>query len=212
MAGERRLDSDLGRLLVTDLTDQDDVGVLAKDGSQAVGKADIRHFVDLALVDVVEHVLDRILDGHDVADLLVELVDRGIERRRLTTAGRTGHDHHSVRRMEHAVILRISALRESELRQGDQRAAPVEQPHNQLFAPNGLDGRHPHVELSTINVHADLAVLRPPPLNDVHTGHDLYPRAEGSPSRTRQVRHVLKHAVDPKADAEVVLLGLDVDV
>ncbi len=38
---------------------------------EAVREGDVGQLVDLALVDVLEHVLDRVFDRHDVADLLV---------------------------------------------------------------------------------------------------------------------------------------------
>ncbi len=71
VTGEGRLDRDLRGLAVADLSDQDDVGVLPEDGPEAVREGDVGQLVDLALVDVLEHVLDRVFDRHDVADLLV---------------------------------------------------------------------------------------------------------------------------------------------
>ena len=67
MAGERGLDRDLGRLAVADLADHDDVGVLAEDRAQAAGEgqADLRLHLDL--VHAGQLVLDRILDGDDLA-------------------------------------------------------------------------------------------------------------------------------------------------
>ena len=109
MPGERRLHGDLGRLAIADLSDQDDVGILAQDRPQPVGEADVGQFVDLALVDVVERVLDGVFDGHDVAGLLVELVDGRVQGGRLAAAGRPRDDHHSVRRAQHRLVLVVSA-------------------------------------------------------------------------------------------------------
>ena len=120
MAGERGLHRDLGRLPVADLAHEDDVWVLAEDRPQAVGERDVGQLVDLALVDVLERVLDRILDRHDVADLLVELVDRCVQARRLAAAGRPGNDDHPVGRMQHAVEPLIRRVGEAQLLQGDQ--------------------------------------------------------------------------------------------
>ena len=67
MTGQRGLDSDLGRLQVAALTVEDDVGILADDMAQAggEGEADLRLHRDL--VHALELVLDRILDGDDLA-------------------------------------------------------------------------------------------------------------------------------------------------
>ncbi len=51
VAREGRLDGDLGGLQVADLSDQDDVGVLAYDGSQSVGEGQSDGGLHLDLVD-----------------------------------------------------------------------------------------------------------------------------------------------------------------
>ena len=87
-----RLDRGARRLLVAQLADQDDVGVLAQHAPERLG---VRLGVepDLALVDdaapVVVDDLDRILDGDDVLlARAVDPVDHRRERRRLARAGR----------------------------------------------------------------------------------------------------------------------------
>src|SRR5216683_914695 len=87
VTGQRRLHGDLSGLAIPDLTDQDDVRILAQNRAQAVGKTDVGQLVDLALVDVVKGVLDRVLDRHDVADLLIELMNGGVKGGRLAAAG-----------------------------------------------------------------------------------------------------------------------------
>ena len=51
VTGERRVDRDLGRLLVADLADHDDVRILAEEGAERAreGEPDLR--VDVHLVD-----------------------------------------------------------------------------------------------------------------------------------------------------------------
>ena len=66
VTGQRRLHGDPGRLDVTDLSDQDDVGVLAEDRLQPGGEGQPGLVVGLDLVDGREDVLDGVLDRHDV--------------------------------------------------------------------------------------------------------------------------------------------------
>ena len=66
VAGERRLDGDLGGLEVAHLADHDHVRVLAEEGAQAAGEGEVNLRVDLRLADAGELILDRILDGEDV--------------------------------------------------------------------------------------------------------------------------------------------------
>ena len=201
MTRERGLNCDLRRLPIADLTDEDDVRVLPQDRAQAVREADVGQLVDLALIDVLEHVLDGVLDRHDVADLAVELVNRGVQGRRLAAARRPRDEHHPVRRVQQPMVLGVGVAGEAELAERDQRSATIEQPHDDLLAPDRLHRRDSHVQLTTVDVEADLAVLGATPLDDVHPGHDLDPRSESGPSRIGQVRHVLEHAVDPEPDA-----------
>ena len=73
--GVGRLAGDRGGLLVADLADHDDVGVLPQDRPQAGGEGLAGLGVDLHLGDVVEVVLDRVLDGDDVLLVAVDLAE-----------------------------------------------------------------------------------------------------------------------------------------
>ena len=97
VAGQRGFDGDLGGLVVANLTDHHDVGVAPQDRAQAGGERQARLDVDLHLVDALQAVLDRVLDGDDVLARLVELVERAVEARRLTRTGRAGDDDGAVR-------------------------------------------------------------------------------------------------------------------
>ena len=89
------------RLEVAHLADEDHVGVLAERGAKTFGEARSVD-ADLALVDdaalVPVHELDGVLDREDVLGArAVHLVDQRGERRRLTGAGRAGHEHEATR-------------------------------------------------------------------------------------------------------------------
>ena len=58
MAGERRLDGDLGGLEVADLADHDDVGVLPQERAQRRGEVQPDVLVHLHLVDAGQVELD----------------------------------------------------------------------------------------------------------------------------------------------------------
>jgi hypothetical protein len=63
----------------------------------------------------------------------------------------------------------------------------------------------PHLQLDT-------AVLGKPALGDVELGHDLDARGDGVLELERRLHHLVEHAIDAVARAEVLLVGLDVDV
>ncbi len=83
MARKSRLDRDLGGLEVADLTDHDDVGVLAQEGPECGGEVEADPFVHLHLVDPGQVELDGVFGGGEVLARLVELGERGVERGRL---------------------------------------------------------------------------------------------------------------------------------
>ena len=66
VAGERRLHGDARGLEVADLADHDDVRVLAHDRAQRVGEVEPDLRLHLDLVDAVDLVFDRVLDGDDL--------------------------------------------------------------------------------------------------------------------------------------------------
>ena len=96
VAGLGRRQGGLHGFLVAHLADEDHVRVLSQDTTEGATEGGGVHS-DLALIDdritVRVQVLDRILDCHDVAGLrLVDLVDHGGERRRLSGAGGAGEE------------------------------------------------------------------------------------------------------------------------
>ncbi len=93
----RELDRILHGIAVADLADQDDVRCLAQRVLECVVPG-LRIDANFALGNhaalVRMHVLDRVLDGHDVAArVLVAVADHRGERRRLTRAGAADDDH-----------------------------------------------------------------------------------------------------------------------
>ena len=92
-----------GRLQVTQLADQDDVGVLAERVFERGGER-LGVLADLALVHqaalVLVQELDRVLDRHDVRRARpVGQVEQRRERRRLTRSGRSGDQHEATRQV-----------------------------------------------------------------------------------------------------------------
>ena len=101
MAGERSLDRDLCGLEVADFPHHDDIGILAHNGAQAVGKGepDLRFYLDL--VDAAQLILDRILDSDDFLSRIVDFLQGAVERRGLAAPGRSGDQDHPMRLGNH---------------------------------------------------------------------------------------------------------------
>src|SRR5260221_14249316 len=86
VACQRGLHGDLRGFSVTHFADHDDVRVLAQDGAQGVGKGEVDLRMDLDLVDAVELVLDRVLDGDDLVGNRVDLGQGRVQRGGLARA------------------------------------------------------------------------------------------------------------------------------
>ncbi len=91
MAGQRRLDGDLGGLQVAHLADQDDVRVLTQEATAgpAANVSPMSAF-DLHLDQAVDVVLDRVFRGEDLDVDAVQLAQGRVERGRLARAGGAG--------------------------------------------------------------------------------------------------------------------------
>src|SRR2546427_8258237 len=75
-------EGDFRRFGIADLADHNHVWVLAQNGPQATGEREPHFFIHLYLVDSLEHVLNRILNGNDVQSARAEHIKSGVERRR----------------------------------------------------------------------------------------------------------------------------------
>ncbi len=86
--GQGCLDGDLGRLQVTDLSDQDDVGVLTQEVAQAPSERQVNLRLDLHLHDALEVIFDRVLSREDFHAHIVQFIEDGIEGGGFAAAGR----------------------------------------------------------------------------------------------------------------------------
>src|SRR5438094_21641 len=66
------------------------------------------------LIDAVEVIFDRVLDGEELAVAAIELAQGGIECRRLAAAGRPRHQHDAVRLVDHLANAADRILRKAE--------------------------------------------------------------------------------------------------
>jgi hypothetical protein len=104
-------------------------------------------------------------------------------------------------------------LIEAELRHVELQVRLVEEPHDDLLAPDrGQDGDAEVHLLALAELQLDAAVLREPALGDVELAHDLDAARDGVLQLERRLHLLDEHAVDAVADAELLLVGLDVDV
>src|SRR5579862_5001241 len=96
MAGLGGLQCNFRRLEIPDFTYQYDVWILPQNRSQPRRKGYARLRVYLNLVDSGKQVFNWILDRNDVLGRGFEPIEGGVKGRGLSTAGRPGHEDHSL--------------------------------------------------------------------------------------------------------------------
>src|ERR1700730_5483201 len=173
VARQCRLHGNLGRLLIADLSHEDGVRVLTENGAQPGSKGDPGQTVDLDLVDVLERVLNRIFDRHDVLLHPVELADGGIERGRLAAAGRPGDEDYAVGRLDQLLERLQRGRRKPERVESKDGAGSLEQPEHYLLAPNRFDGADADIEGPAVHRRLNLAVLTVPAVDDIQVRQQL---------------------------------------
>src|SRR6185437_368383 len=139
MAGERRMDGYLGSLAIADLAHHDDVGILAEDRAQSVGKGEIDFRTDLHLSDTAELIFDWILDGDDVLFGRVDTAQAGIKRSGLARTGRSGRQDNAMALLDEPVDLAqiVAAKAQSIQIDIDHRLRAVEQAQHDALAKGG---------------------------------------------------------------------------
>ncbi len=216
MPRERRLDRGPRRLPVADLAHEDHVRVHAEERLERPREPEPDLPVDLDLRDPGERVLDRVLGRQDVHIGRVDLVERGVERRRLPRARGPAAEDHAVgltRRPPEGVEV---LLREAHGVEPERDALLREEAEDAALAVARGARRDAEVyvrRLARVVLELDLPVLREPPLVDLHgRRHDLEPRDERLVRLTGKPHALGEVAVHAVADPHVPLARLDVDV
>src|SRR5207237_7354662 len=85
-------------------------------------------------------VLDRFLDRDDVLLYRVDLVERRVERRALTGAGRAGHEDRAVGLNDSHLEALARYVADPERVEREEHRLLVEEAHDDTLAPRGRDG------------------------------------------------------------------------
>ncbi len=133
---------------------------LAGEGKPDLGK-------NLGLVDAVEVILDRVLDGKDLELGADDVAEGGVEGRGFSGARGAGDEDDAVRpadQLGEAFVVQAlhAQVVEFEL---DRRA--VEDTQDDTFAEGHRDDRHTQVDLAAVTLDLEAAVLGHAPFGDV---------------------------------------------
>ena len=213
---QRRFDGDLGRLEVPDLPHQDDIGVLAEEGTQGGRKVQSDLLLHLDLVDSVQLEFDGVLGRNNVRIRAVQARDGGVQGIGLSAPRRSRHQHHAPRFQDRPLEFVEGFLFEPELGHVEPEVFLVEQPHDHFLAMQGRQHADAEVQLLHLPVllkpDHDAAVLREPFFRDIELGHNLHAGNDAVPHLEGRGHDGLQHAVNPVADAIFLFVGFHVNV
>ena len=134
MAGHRGPEGHLRRLRVANFADQDDVGVLPQQASHTAGERQAGGLVDRGLTNPPHRVLDRVLQGHDVDRLGIEMIQHRVQGGGLPAPGRPGHEDQSLGAGHHEAQQGERVLVQPEPVEGHDALVPVEHPQHDVLA------------------------------------------------------------------------------
>jgi hypothetical protein len=157
-------------------------------------------------------VLDRILDGQDIAREIVDALQRRVKRRRLTGARGAGHEQDSVRPVDELIHGGPVVLGHAEIREREAAGLLVQQTQYDPLTMPGRDRRDADVDCAARDPQRDSAVLRQALLRDVELRHDLDAGHDQRGYGTLRLQDFPQHAVDPEPHGHPVLVRFDVDV
>ena len=144
---------------------------------------------------------------------VVQLVERGVERRRLAGAGRAGDEDDAVGLVDQLAELGEHVRRPCRPCSRSSETTVRSSTRMTTLSPNmvGKDA-DAHVDRVAADVQLDAAVLRQAALGDVEVGHDLDAAGDGRGQVARRRHHFVEHAVAAVAHLVFVFERLEVDV
>ena len=174
--------------------------------------AELKVILHLDVVDARERLLDGVLDGHDVGVGVVDVVEHRVQGGRLARARGAGDENQALRQRRRGDDLLVLVLVEAEAGEVREVALLAQQTDDTLLAVHHRQRGHAEVQLFLGAGPLDVAVQRLATLGDVHLRHHLHAGDDGRAQGGRRGEDRPQGAVHPEADADVVLVGLDVDV
>lgn len=97
MPCKRRLNGDFCGFGIADLTDHHYIRVLTQNRTQATGEGHADTGVDLRLTDPFNHVFDGVFNRENVARVVVQLLQSGVQRGAFARTRRPRHQKDAVR-------------------------------------------------------------------------------------------------------------------
>ena len=212
MTGERGLHGDFRRLAITDFADHHHVRILAQNRPQTTGKGHVHLRIDRHLADARQVIFDGVFDGKDVARLVVQAAQRGVQTGGLAGAGGPGDQQDAVGFAEQFAQGCQGAVRHAQALQFEAPGLFVEQAQYHSFTVRRWQGRDPHVHFMPGQPQGHAAILGHALFRDIQPRHDLDPRHQQCRQFTPWPEHFAQLPIDAHAHRQVLLEGFQVHI
>ena len=212
MTGERGLHGDFRRLAITDFADHHHVRVLAQNRPQTAGKGHVHLRIDRHLADSRQVIFDGVFDGEDVARLVVQAAQRGVQTGGLAGARRPGDQQDAVGFAEQFAQVRQGPVRHAQALQFEAPGLFVEQAQYHSFTVRRWQGRDPHIHFMPGQAQGHAAILGHALFSDIQPRHDLDPRHQQRRQFTPWPEHFAQLPIDAHAHRQVLLEGFQVHI
>src|SRR4030095_3713507 len=195
-----------------DFADHNYIRILAHDRAQAVGerKADLRFNLDL--IYTAKLIFHRIFDGNDLLTGIVDLLQGSVERRRFTTTGRPGNEHHPMRLGDHFIKLFEDCGRKTQSIHLSKDLRALQQTNDHAFTVQGGNSGNTEIDIFPRKSDLDASVLGQPALCDIELRQNLSPRNHGCLQLARRRLDFVENAIDAVPDLQLILKGLDLEI
>src|SRR5712672_397467 len=218
VSGQRGLNRDLRRFIVSNFADHDFVRVVAQDGTQSASECQPFFLIDGNLRDAANLIFDGVLNGDDLVFVGFNLVNCGVQSGGLTRARRTRHQHHPVwladvpAKLPH-IVLRKAHHVETEVGKFFRQGLLVENAKDRVFSVAGGHDGNAEVHETALVTNAESPVLRNTPLGDVQFTHYLDAGNDcGEPILGNRGHRMHQDAINSIFNGHLDVAGFDVNV
>ena len=205
--GQRGLDRRLRRHGVSDLADDQDVGVVAQGRAQGPREVEVRTGIDLRLRDALGLRLDRVLDREDVEIARArgdQVPERRVDCRCLAARGGAGQKHGALGSLDQVREPSQELIVHPELPEADLLAPRVGETDDHLLPMERREKRDPQADGASAELGVNAAVLRFASLVDDEARHDLEALNDEVLKRLGNPGHGRQLAADPERDGQPV--------
>ena len=204
----------IGSTQVTNLTNHDDIRVLAEKCFQRRFKRQALFIVHVHLVNTGQVNLCRVFCSRNVHIVRIQNIQAGIKRYGLTRTGRPRYQHHAVRtvnRFHNHLFLEIFKAQLVDIQAG---SIGIQNTHHDFFAKQTGHGIHTEVDGFGIfgKLQLDTSVLRNAFFGNIQFGHHLDTRCQLAAQCQRRLHNFAQLAVGTETHTRHEFIKLKVNI